>query len=345
MPQNTVFPMQSDAVQFGKNVTKMTLVEILLAGLCTVSDGDANALPLTERTTLQFAAVEQGQAALRRRDQFIQSLSRFDKQSRLSTAAEVSTDEFLNFASSHVLTWEPGDQDKLRHVIETIRPRMSRFHLPFPETIQLVKTSGKEEGGAAYCRGNAIILPSNVLRRSEAELERLLTHELFHVLSGFNPMLREKLYAIVGFKPCGTITLPPTLVDRKITNPDAPTIDFAVTLTDGDVSRQAVPILFASVKNYDPTKGEGFFRFMQFRLMVVKNSEGRIQPLLRDGKPQLIDARHLPDYLDQIGRNTNYIIHPEEILADNFVHLINGESSLPTPRIVEEMRRLLTLDP
>jgi hypothetical protein len=38
-----------------------------------------------------------------------------------------------------------------------------------------------------------------------------------------------------------------------------------------------------------------------------------------------------------VGRNTGYILHPDEILAENFLHMINRTTNLATPRIVEEM--------
>ena len=34
-------------------------------------------------------------------------------------------------------------------------------------------------------------------------------------------------------------------------------------------------------------------------------------------------------------------IHPDEILADNFVRLVMGDKDVPTPRIIDEMRKLL----
>ena len=43
----------------------------------------------------------------------------------------------------------------------------------------------------------------------------------------------------------------------------------------------------------------------------------------------------------QIGRNTRYIIHPEEILADNFVLLVRGERKVRTPRIIDDLQRVL----
>jgi hypothetical protein len=44
---------------------------------------------------------------------------------------------------------------------------------------------------------------------------------------------------------------------------------------------------------------------------------------------------------EQIGRNTGYIIHPEEVLADNFVLLVRRETDVPSPEILERMDALL----
>ena len=55
----------------------------------------------------------------------------------------------------------------------------------------------------------------------------------------------------------------------------------------------------------------------------------------------LLDPDDVPGYHEQIGRNTRYIIHPEEILADNFVFLLDGRIDLPTPRVVEQMGKVL----
>ena len=37
----------------------------------------------------------------------------------------------------------------------------------------------------------------------------------------------------------------------------------------------------------------------------------------------------------------NYIIHPEEILASNFVFLVTEPDSLPSPEIVDSMRAVI----
>ena len=64
-------------------------------------------------------------------------------------------------------------------------------------------------------------------------------------------------------------------------------------------------------------------------------------PVLRQGEPVVIDAPKEPAFFEKVGKNTNYIIHPDEILADNFVRLIMEDQDVATPRIIDEMRQIL----
>ena len=101
------------------------------------------------------------------------------------------------------------------------------------------------------------------------------------------------------------------------------------------------PVLYASVKEYDAKKGGSFFQYLTFRLMLVERKNDRWQPMLLDGEPIVVDAKKEPAFYEKIGKNTNYVIHPDEILADNFVHLVRQRDKLATPRIVEELQRVL----
>jgi hypothetical protein len=255
----------------------------------------------------------------------------------------VSVDEYLKFAAGEAVDWKDANRRKIAAAIEKVRERLRSWKLPFPSPILLVQTTGKEEGRAAYCRQNAIVLPANIVADRHGEsLERLLVHELFHILSSHNAVLRERLYAVVGFSACGEIELPDDLAVRKITNPDAPTIAHRVAVEVDGQPVDAVPILLAPDGKYDAASGREFFAFMQFRLLAVaKNEEGRYAPRIRDGKPWLIDPAATPSYHAKIGRNTGYIIHPEEIVADNFVLVVFGDENVKSPGIVTAVRDIL----
>jgi len=81
------------------------------------------------------------------------------------------------------------------------------------------------------------------------------------------------------------------------------------------------------------------FKYLQFQLLVVDaDGQERWKPHLNDGQPELLNPREVPDFMRQIGRNTSYIIHPDEILADNFVHMVMQTPNRPDPQLIEKIR-------
>lgn len=44
-------------------------------------------------------------------------------------------------------------------------------------------------------------------------------------------------------------------------------------------------------------------------------------------------------FWDQVGRNTDYLIHPEETMADNFEFLVQGTPNKPTQRIIYSLKK------
>jgi hypothetical protein len=193
-----------------------------------------------------------------------------------------------------------------------------------------------------------VILPANLIDGDPARLRTTVFHELFHVSSSHHPERRAALYRIVGFEVAPEIALPESLRARKLTNPDAPRIDSVIRVAGRAEGRRrpVTPVLLATADRYDPRKGGEFFGQMEFRLLVLDESGGRfVAAKGPDGRPALLAPAAVPDYLEQVGRNTRYIIHPEEILADNFVLLIDDAKPVPTPRILERLRALLAREP
>jgi hypothetical protein len=296
---------------------------------------------LSDQCVVRFASAEQGAAAITADDHFTQNLSRFDLQARLRTGGNVTFAQWKKMVAQEVQEWDNDGRAKLTTAFEAVRDRLAKFSFPLPDEIYLANTSGKEEGNAAYCRGKHIVVPDVVLTRDPSELEKLLTHELFHIISNQHPELRADLYAIVGFQECPEIAIHPSLKERRITNPDAPAIDCVIKLKEGDKVVRAAPILYSSTDDFDPKKERGMFGHLIFKLMVVV-PDGRGWKAVDQGRRAVVlDPKGVPDFQEKIGRNTNYIIHPEEILADNFVHLVRGHDKLATPRIVEELQKVL----
>jgi hypothetical protein len=310
---------------------------LALLGAC--SPALAVDIPLTDHTVLRFADVREGIEALTKRDDFIASLSPFDRQVRLKTGRDVSEQELLAYIPMHVLPWTAGDRALLTPIIESMAKKLAHWKLPLPPVVLLVKTDGEEDSRAAYCRGAAIVLPANML--ANKRLDKILPHELFHVLSNQNLELRQKLYNSIGFRKCNEVALPGPLADRKITNPDAPLNNQYITVVQDGRKMELMPVLFSKSPRYDAARGGTLFAYLEFKLMALENENGVRRAAVANGQPILFEPDSVPGFAEQVGTNTYYIIHPEEILADNFVFLLNGRADLPSQRVVQEMGQIL----
>lgn len=299
-------------------------------------------VPLHGDAVLHFASLEEGSARLLESDAFSKAMSRFDRQVRLGSDGDVTEEDVLRHSAAQVVAWSDDEVKRLTLVAESLRKRLEPLRVPLPRRVLLIQTNGKDEGDAAYCRYPAIILPKKLVAGTEPNLERLLAHELFHIVSRHDPKLRARLYAVIGFEACEPIVAPAALRDRKLTNPDAPIWDNVIGLDVAGRQVTATPILYSSAEKFDPKVGGSLFRYLQFRVLVVeRDAAGAWAPKLVDGQPELLNPKELDDYSRKIGRNTGYIIHPDEIMADNFVHLVLRKEGLPNPEIVEQVRREL----
>ena len=138
---------------------KPLLISCLLAA---VAAGAAGEIELREGTTVRLAASQEAARILGEEDAFIASMSPFDRSARVETDREVSKEEFLEFAARQARDFSEAESGKLEMIFSSIRKKFGVLELKpnLPATITVVKTTGREEGRAAYCRGTAIVLPS-----------------------------------------------------------------------------------------------------------------------------------------------------------------------------------------
>ena len=281
-----------------------------------------------------FASTIEAAERLGQKDDFIQRLSPFDRASRMKTDKSASEEEFLAFVKTKAVAWNDAERTKIEAAIATLRPAFERLTITFPKKILFIKTTGAEEGQAFYTRDTAIMMPEKAIDEADTGLlKKTIAHELFHILSRSNTPLREKLYEAIGFTNCGEIQFPSELKARKITNPDAPRNDHSIRLRVEGKEVSAVPILFSNAPKYDVARGGEFFSYLQFRFLLLTKTAA--------AQSQLVAPEQVAGFFEQVGRNTNYVIHPEEILADNFALLILDERNVPSPEILEKIRRVL----
>ena len=66
-----------------------------------------------------------------------------------------------------------------------------------------------------------------------------------------------------------------------------------------------------------------------------------LMPVHEDGKTVIYSIDQAEDFYQKIGKNTKYIINPEEILADNFAYMLIQKKDLPNPEIPQKIAAIL----
>ncbi|MEO1628115.1 MAG: hypothetical protein AAFV25_23400, partial [Bacteroidota bacterium] len=224
-----------------------------------------------------------------------------------------------------------------------------------PDRLRLIKTHANHYGSTAfYTRENAVVIPKQVLEQANQKaFSEVMIHELFHIYSRMHPAVRKELYASIGFAPIGGVqqlAIPDSLRQRILLNPDG--IDFAQAIQVTDQSERtffAIPIINANEFSYHSNK-LNFFDYLQFHLFEITPPSDQLRTVKThsDGS-STVDAQAIKDFHHQIKDNTDYIIHPDEILADNFLYVVRSENnpayaqrfSPAGQQLLKELRRIL----
>jgi hypothetical protein len=277
-----------------------------------------------------FVTAEPDEAAafLARPDQFTSAMGTLELCIRLKSAAPHTEAGYLRFAASTVLPWTQEDIDDVNVAIHKLQPKLAPIAAILPARTLLIKSTCDDEGGAAYTRGNAIILPAEFSYSAT-----IISHELFHVITRANPGLREQLYGVIGFHHCNNIALPEQLSEKRLTNPDAFLNDFYIEAGSGTKKQPAVPVIYSSVPACDANTRETLLNCLALTFVCIEKKGDEWQPMTAGNKPVLMDADKIENLYDLVGKNTDYIIHPEEICADNFSYYVTGKKLLPSPKI------------
>jgi hypothetical protein len=317
-----------------KACAMLATVFLMLAGNASAQSTAKFSL-CTESSTLssrvQFADMERSRQILARRDAWAKQLSEFDRGARLKTAEPASLQQFLAFASEAALAWTPGQESAWRPLIDKLSSALSGLNLQVPG-IELVKTSGREEFGAAYTRGRSIMFPQSLATVPMTNARAayfLLAHELFHVLSRSDSRLRDNLYALLGFEFVLGFDYPAEMESRRGSNPDAFEYLHAITLEAGPERVQVIPLLQSRLPLSDVLRLPNVLESFDIALVSVDTTTGEVR---RDADGHAITYNPgNTNWIPLMRRNTSYIIHPEEVLADNFATLMEWRANGAVP--------------
>ena len=282
---------------------------------------------------INFASAESARDYLKMEDKFLLNLSPFDRSARLNTSREVNNLEFVDFISKQTLNWDTNEKENIINIMNEIMVALSEYNIFLPNEIIFITTTGLEEGGAAYCRANNIIVLPFFSHDT-------ILHELFHIYSRNNLKIQEVLYGILGFKKCNELLLPAEIFQYKITNPDTAHNNYCFPSMINGRNFNLMPILL-SPSNYDEHKGGKFFSYVELHFIAVIDNGQNMVPIIENNNFLIYTLEQIPNDYGYDVMNTYYNIHPEEILADNFVYLITKEENLPNMELIERMKEIL----
>jgi hypothetical protein len=266
------------------------------------------------------------------------------------TSREDMVRAYRSFLMQDVESFSAGEANMVEAVFRRIFPNCMKVNTSlFPDTLILIKTKAKHYGeGVYYTRANTIVIPQDALDMGESSgFRSTMYHEIFHVYSRLHPEKRDQLYKLIGFSSLGynRLQLPDALAERVLHNPDG--VDFAQKIdlkqADGAIIH-AIPIIYANEPGFTKDK-TAFFGYLEFELFQIEQlPDGSWKVLTQDdGVKSTLDLRRQPDFFKQIRDNTGYIIHPDEVLADNFTFVLEGlERGSPVRKFSESGSELLT---
>jgi hypothetical protein len=190
----------------------------------------------------------------------------------------------------------------------------------------------------AYTHGTQIYLGKSLLSlgtsddpRAQAHFNRMMAHELFHCLTRYHPDFRAAMYGILGFTVVDSdYEFAPEIRERMISNPDVEHHNAYASFDINGTPTNCVA-LFTTGKPFEK-EGDSFFDDEATGLVPI------------DDMTTMYTSGDAVNFWDVFGRNTDYVVDPEETIADNFsfavIYGLEGKK-YKTPEIIQAIDALL----
>lgn len=286
----------------------------------------------------RFATRAEGQMLITELDDYTRNWNQFDIDVRLQKP-QGRKSQLLQFAMEQTLNWSDAEKERISKAMKSLDAEIKKqsYNLDFPKEIIFVKTTQKEEGNTeAYTRVNWIAIGEHALKEaSDTDLKYLVAHELFHLLTRQNSNFKKDIYKVIGFTVIEKeIIFPSDLAEIRISNPDISRYDSYGTFTIGGQKQYCTMVIYTD-RPYD---GKTLFDYLKVGLVPLN---GDFVPVQKAGKTIIYALDEAKDFYTQVGKNTNYLIHPEEIMADNFAFTLTGKKDLANPEIIQNVQKVL----
>jgi len=235
---------------------------------------------------------------------------------------------YLQNLQSDVATFSQTEINKISPILFDVETKLAKLNSLYqlPDYVHLIKSKGALYGPHTfYTRENSIIIPqAEIDNLEDSNFSDIILHEIFHILSRHHPTLKKNLYATIGFTPLNAeLKINESFNERILLNPDGINFKYKMSIKSEVERYEVIPIIYS--KAISDATTESYFENLIFDLFPIRAEKG-IWYLSSPEEAALLDLKSHQSFYAQIGRNTNYIIHPDEILADNFILMINNRS-------------------
>ena len=313
---------------------KRTLITVLILSLIPAC--------LAEGSVLGYRFVDADEAAelrLSNRNYF-DNLTRNDLNYRLQKL-DATLAEYEAFAAEQTLDFTDAEKARIEQSMALIQNNCAKrgYTLPPMDDIVFAKSTMADECYAeAYTHGTQIYIGESMLKygfddnpEDQVFFDTIMAHELFHCLTRNHPDFRAAMYAILGFTIVDDdYEFSPEVREKIIANPDVEHHNsYAAFEINGKMTNCTV--VFTTSKPYRKP-GDSFFDEKVTGLVPI------------DDMTTMYTADEAANFWDVFGRNTDYVIDPEEVMADNFSYaMIYGPDGkdYETPEIIQAIDKLL----
>ena len=263
-----------------------------------------------------FASAEEGRTLMLANTGYYGSYTQPDIEYRMQKSG-ASMEELLEASAQSVQEFSFIERcfldGRIARMYRTLKK--NGYVLPPVDEITFIKTDmALESGATGYTHGTEIYLNGTVVSLNAYMgflpgfgqfLDEVLWHELFHCLTRCNPDFRSQMYALIHFTVADQdFALPPSVKEKLLHNPDVEHHDAYAEFTVGGQKQECFPAWIAE-KPYSEAE-TGMFDGASVVLIPI------------DGTDTYYQQEQASDFYEVFGRNTDYVIDPEECMADNF---------------------------
>jgi len=263
----------------------------------------------------RFADEKKAQELFLSNTKFLNNLNQYDLDYRLNKK-NATLEEYKAFGTSQMREFTEKEKNLVSKQIIKMENTLNnqKMNLPFDEEIIFIKSTQKEENGSlSYTHSTQIYLGEDIFNMmgdksdisDKFEVEKIFWHELFHCISRTNVIFRKEMYKIIHFTVMDKdFIIPKEIYEISISNPDVEHHDSYATFKIDGKHIDCYMVLTAFKPFNKP--GDSFFNCLQFSIVPI------------DSKGEFYLPQDTENFWEIFGRNTPYVIDPEECLADNF---------------------------